>query len=41
MTAMVVLDSKTPMTDQLEVTDEDRDYEKGTAAPVGRFGAVA
>ena len=30
MTAMVVLDSKTPMTDQLEVTDEDRDYEKGT-----------
>jgi D-alanyl-D-alanine endopeptidase (penicillin-binding protein 7) len=32
MTAMVVLDSKLPMTDQLEVTDEDRDYEKGTGS---------
>ncbi|HDR8857448.1 D-alanyl-D-alanine carboxypeptidase [Burkholderia territorii] len=32
MTAMVVLDSKAPMTDQLEVTDEDRDYEKGTGS---------
>jgi len=32
MTAMVVLDSKSPMTDQLEVTDEDRDYEKGTGS---------
>lgn len=32
MTAMVVLDSKTPMTDQIEVTDEDRDYEKGTGS---------
>ncbi|MBR8066928.1 D-alanyl-D-alanine endopeptidase [Burkholderia ambifaria] len=32
MTAMVVLDAKPPMTDQLEVTDEDRDYEKGTGS---------
>ncbi|MDR7007231.1 D-alanyl-D-alanine endopeptidase [Paraburkholderia strydomiana] len=32
MTAMVVLDSKEPMTDQLEVTDEDRDYEKNTGS---------
>lgn len=32
MTAMVVLDAKSPMTDQLEVTDEDRDYEKGTGS---------
>ncbi|UXU86724.1 D-alanyl-D-alanine endopeptidase [Burkholderia sp. S-53] len=32
MTAMVVLDSKSPMTDQIEVTDEDRDYEKGTGS---------
>ncbi|AIO31908.1 D-alanyl-D-alanine carboxypeptidase family protein [Burkholderia cenocepacia] len=32
MTAMVVLDSKAPMTDQIEVTDEDRDYEKGTGS---------
>ena len=30
MTAMVVLDSKAPMTEQIEVTDEDRDYEKNT-----------
>ena len=35
MTAMVVLDSKEPMTDQIEVTDEDRDYEKNT-----RFASV-
>ncbi len=32
MTAMVVLDSKLPLTDQIEVTDEDRDYEKGTGS---------
>ncbi|MDR6502625.1 D-alanyl-D-alanine endopeptidase (penicillin-binding protein 7) [Burkholderia ambifaria] len=32
MTAMVVLDSKSPMADQIEVTDEDRDYEKGTGS---------
>ncbi|QQC64222.1 D-alanyl-D-alanine endopeptidase [Paraburkholderia ginsengisoli] len=32
MTAMVVLDSKAPMTDQIEVTDEDRDYEKNTGS---------
>ncbi|MGS0892499.1 D-alanyl-D-alanine endopeptidase [Burkholderia stagnalis] len=32
MTSMVVLDSKAPMTDQIEVTDEDRDYEKGTGS---------
>ncbi|MBU9671683.1 D-alanyl-D-alanine endopeptidase [Burkholderia multivorans] len=31
-TAMVVLDSKAPMTEQIEVTDEDRDYEKGTGS---------
>jgi D-alanyl-D-alanine endopeptidase (penicillin-binding protein 7) len=30
MTAMVVLDSKAPMNEQIEVTDEDRDYEKNT-----------
>ncbi|WJF91148.1 D-alanyl-D-alanine endopeptidase [Paraburkholderia bonniea] len=30
MTAMVVLDSHAPMTESLEVTDEDRDYEKNT-----------
>ncbi|QYD67509.1 D-alanyl-D-alanine endopeptidase [Paraburkholderia edwinii] len=32
MTAMVVLDSKEPMTEQIEVTDEDRDYEKNTGS---------
>ncbi|WP_323120650.1 D-alanyl-D-alanine endopeptidase [Burkholderia alba] len=32
MTAMVVLDSKMPLTDQIDVTDEDRDYEKGTGS---------
>ena len=32
MTAMVVLDSKAPMTEQVEVTDEDRDYEKNTGS---------
>lgn len=32
MTAMVVLDSKLPLTDQIDVTDEDRDYEKGTGS---------
>ncbi|MGU7775157.1 D-alanyl-D-alanine endopeptidase [Burkholderia sp. MR1-5-21] len=32
MTSMVVLDSKLPLTDQIEVTDEDRDYEKGTGS---------
>jgi D-alanyl-D-alanine endopeptidase (penicillin-binding protein 7) len=32
MTAMVVLDSKAAMTDQIEVTDEDRDYEKNTGS---------
>ncbi|RQR28023.1 MULTISPECIES: D-alanyl-D-alanine endopeptidase [unclassified Burkholderia] len=32
MTAMVVLDAKAPMADQIEVTDEDRDYEKGTGS---------
>ncbi|PTB19772.1 D-alanyl-D-alanine endopeptidase [Trinickia symbiotica] len=32
MTAMVVLDSKMPLTDEIEVTDEDRDYEKHTGS---------
>jgi serine-type D-Ala-D-Ala endopeptidase (penicillin-binding protein 7) len=32
MTAMVVLDSKEALTDQIEVTDEDRDYEKNTGS---------
>ncbi len=32
MTAMVVLDSKMPLTEQIEVTDEDRDYEKHTGS---------
>ncbi|WDD94579.1 D-alanyl-D-alanine endopeptidase [Burkholderia sp. FERM BP-3421] len=32
MTAMVVLDSKMSLTDQIDVTDEDRDYEKGTGS---------
>jgi serine-type D-Ala-D-Ala endopeptidase (penicillin-binding protein 7) len=32
MTAMVVLDSKQSLTDQIEVTDEDRDYEKHTGS---------
>ena len=32
MTAMVVLDSKAPLTDEIEVTDEDRDYEKNTGS---------
>ncbi|MGN6083844.1 D-alanyl-D-alanine endopeptidase [Trinickia sp.] len=32
MTAMVVLDSKAPLTDQIEVTDEDRDFIKHTTS---------
>ncbi|ACR29554.1 D-alanyl-D-alanine endopeptidase [Burkholderia glumae] len=32
MTAMVVLDSKAPLEEQIEVTDADRDYEKGTGS---------
>lgn len=32
MTAMVVLDSKAPLNERLTVTDEDRDYEKGTGS---------
>jgi D-alanyl-D-alanine endopeptidase (penicillin-binding protein 7) len=32
MTAMVVLDSKMPLTDQIEVTDEDRDFIKHTGS---------
>jgi D-alanyl-D-alanine endopeptidase (penicillin-binding protein 7) len=32
MTAMVALDAKLPLTQMLEVTDEDRDYEKGTGS---------
>lgn len=32
MTAMVVLDSKEPLTDSISVTDEDRDYEKNTGS---------
>ncbi|PSB92169.1 serine hydrolase [Candidatus Pandoraea novymonadis] len=32
MTAMVVLDAKLPMTDMMVITDEDRDYEKGTGS---------
>ncbi|WP_179402431.1 D-alanyl-D-alanine endopeptidase [Burkholderia guangdongensis] len=32
MTAMVTLDSKLPLTDQIEVSDEDRDYDKGTGS---------
>ncbi|CAB3747391.1 D-alanyl-D-alanine endopeptidase [Paraburkholderia humisilvae] len=32
MTAMVVLDSNEPMTESIEVTDEDRDYEKNTGS---------
>ena len=42
MTAMVVLDSKEPMTDQIEVTDEDRDLRKEhRLASVGGLGALA
>ncbi|MFC5427655.1 D-alanyl-D-alanine endopeptidase [Paraburkholderia denitrificans] len=32
MTAMVVLDSKEPLTEQIEVTDQDRDFEKNTGS---------
>ncbi|WP_395067493.1 D-alanyl-D-alanine endopeptidase [Paraburkholderia silvatlantica] len=32
MTAMVVLDSKASLSEQIEVTDEDRDYEKNTGS---------
>lgn len=32
MTAMVVLDSKAALTEQIEVTDEDRDYIKNTGS---------
>jgi serine-type D-Ala-D-Ala endopeptidase (penicillin-binding protein 7) len=32
MTAMVVLDSKAPLTEDIQVTDEDRDYEKFTGS---------
>jgi len=32
MTAMVVLDSKAPLSEPIEVTDEDRDYEKNTGS---------
>jgi serine-type D-Ala-D-Ala endopeptidase (penicillin-binding protein 7) len=32
MTAMVTLDSKQSLEDQITVTDEDRDYEKGTGS---------
>ncbi|WP_206951880.1 D-alanyl-D-alanine endopeptidase [Trinickia acidisoli] len=32
MTAMVVLDSKMPLTDQIEVTDDDRDFIKHTGS---------
>ncbi|WP_175939992.1 D-alanyl-D-alanine endopeptidase [Caballeronia sp. BCC1704] len=32
MTAMVVLDSHMPLTDEITVTDEDRDYEKYTGS---------
>ncbi|CAH2793197.1 MAG: Murein-DD-endopeptidase (EC [uncultured Caballeronia sp.] len=32
MTAMVVLDSHMPLTDEITVTDEDRDYEKFTGS---------
>jgi len=32
MTAMVVLDSKAPLPEPIEVTDEDRDYEKNTGS---------
>ncbi|CAH2804675.1 MAG: Murein-DD-endopeptidase (EC [Candidatus Burkholderia crenata] len=32
MTAMVVLDSKAPLTEEITVTDEDRDYEKFTGS---------
>ncbi|URV23887.1 D-alanyl-D-alanine endopeptidase [Burkholderia gladioli] len=32
MTAMVVLDSKASLDEQIAVTDEDRDYEKGTGS---------
>src|SRR5260370_40426819 len=37
MTAMVVPDSKAPLSEPLEVTDEDRDFEKhsGSRLPVG------
>jgi len=39
MTAMVVLDSKLPLTDQIEVTEDDRDYEKHTSSRL-RVGSV-
>ncbi|GAB3628267.1 D-alanyl-D-alanine carboxypeptidase [Pandoraea terrae] len=32
MTAMVAIDANVPMTDAMQVTDEDRDYEKGTGS---------
>ncbi|MEA3118895.1 MAG: hypothetical protein QOI13_2165 [Paraburkholderia sp.] len=32
MTSMVVLDSKLPLTDQIEVSDDDRDFEKHTGS---------
>jgi D-alanyl-D-alanine endopeptidase (penicillin-binding protein 7) len=32
MTAMVAIDAKLPMNDLVEVTDEDRDYNKGTGS---------
>ena len=32
MTAMVVMDAKEPLTDTLMVTDEDKDYEKGSGS---------
>lgn len=38
MTAMVVLDANLPLDDVLEVTEEDRDLEKGTSSRL-RFGA--
>lgn len=39
MTAMVVLDSKEALTEQIEVTDEDRDYIKHTSSRL-RVGSV-
>ncbi|TKC86662.1 D-alanyl-D-alanine endopeptidase [Trinickia terrae] len=41
MTAMVVLDSKLPLTDQVEVTDEDRDYEKNTGSRLSVGSALS
>lgn len=41
MTAMVVLDANLPLTDQIEVTDEDRDFEKHTGSRLSVGSALS